>query len=303
MGWRKPVPAFIPTPPSSRPTSETSFTLASVFSGGNAGKGPAVAVEGPENSQPPMPNNWLHVVRSASQDLYGGGGPIHLTPGSGIPERQLFYAEFFRSASSMDDHRPPSSRPHYAAHRGATPRAFRPPTPPLRSARRPRSCAIPSMLERHTSLGGTYRMIYPDPPSLLMTAAPHQTLRHSPSLCMSETTRKPTSIKAKPSLQSLALSDEQTAVSSHADIGSWYLPDGDLGLVLGRDGEKMVPGGHESKGKPELPMHYIQPSKLRKTRRTQKQPSCTDMLWNAVVSAGRAIASLFKTDPVESSST
>ena len=54
MGWRKPVPAFIPTPPRSRPTSETSFTLASVFSGGNAGKGPAVAVGGPENSQPPV---------------------------------------------------------------------------------------------------------------------------------------------------------------------------------------------------------------------------------------------------------
>ena len=54
MGWRKPVPAFIPTPPSSRPTSETSFTLASVFSGGNAGKGPAVAVACPENSQPPV---------------------------------------------------------------------------------------------------------------------------------------------------------------------------------------------------------------------------------------------------------
>lgn len=130
-----------------------------------------------------------------------------------------------------------------------------------------------------------------------------QTLQQSPSLGMSENTRKPTSVKAKPSLQSLASSDEQTAVSSHVDIGSWYLPDGDLGLVLDQHGEKMIPGGQESKGKPELPMHYIQPSKLRKTRRTQKQRSCTDMLWNAVVSAGRTIASLFKTDPVESGST
>lgn len=54
MGWRKPVPAFIPTPPTSRPTSETSFTLASIVSGGNAGKGPTVAVAGPENSQVPV---------------------------------------------------------------------------------------------------------------------------------------------------------------------------------------------------------------------------------------------------------
>ena len=130
----------------------------------------------------------------------------------------------------------------------------------------------------------------------------HQTLRQSPSPCMSEGTRKPTSVKAKPSLQSLASSDEQTAVSSHVDIGSWYLPDGDLGLVLDRHGEKMVPGGQESKGKPELPMHYIQPSKLRKARRTQKERSCTEMLWNAMVSAGRAIASMFKTDPVGSGS-
>jgi len=37
MGWRKPVPIYVPTPPSSRPTSDT-FTPAPVFSGGGAGK-------------------------------------------------------------------------------------------------------------------------------------------------------------------------------------------------------------------------------------------------------------------------
>ena len=217
MGWRKPVPAFIPTPPTSRPTSETSFTLASIVSGGNAGKGPTVAVAGPENSQAPvsppfphlprvsaeseltsfqkMPDNWLHIVRSASQDIYGGSNHIHLTPGSGIPERQLFYAVCHCSCIGVSplfndpllgvfpecvfDGRPPPSlftaslccaqscypqgmRTFSRAVMGITyvfVQAFRPPTPPLRSARRPRSCAIPSMLERQTSLGGTYRMV------------------------------------------------------------------------------------------------------------------------------------------------
>ena len=134
----------------------------------------------------------------------------------------------------------------------------------------------------------------------------HQTLRHSPppSLCMSESTRKPTSINARPSLQSLA-SSGHTAVSSHVDIGSWYIPDDlrtewNLGIVLDRYNEKqMIAVGKEMKGKPELPMHYIPVSRLKK----QKQRSCTDMLWNVIASAGRSIASLFKTDPVESGST
>jgi hypothetical protein len=121
---------------------------------------------------------------------------------------------------------------------------------------------------------------------------------------MTESTRKPTSIKTKPSLQSLA-SSGHTAVSSHVDIGSWYIPDDlraewSLGVVLDRYNEKqMTAVGKETKGNSELPMHYIPVSRLKK----QKQRSCTDMLWNVMASAGRAIASLFKTDPVESGST
>jgi hypothetical protein len=42
MSWRKPVPAFIPTPPTSRPTSETWFTPAPVVSSGNVDKEPTV---------------------------------------------------------------------------------------------------------------------------------------------------------------------------------------------------------------------------------------------------------------------
>jgi hypothetical protein len=67
MGWRKPVPAYIPTPPTSRPTSETSFTLASVVSGGNTGKGPTVAVAGPETSQPPVSPPFLHLPRAGAE--------------------------------------------------------------------------------------------------------------------------------------------------------------------------------------------------------------------------------------------
>lgn len=114
---------------------------------------------------------------------------------------------------------------------------------------------------------------------------------------MSESTRKPTSIKTKPSLQSLA-SSGHTAVSSHVDIGSWYIPD-DVRTewLLDRyNGKQMTVVGKETKGDSELPMHYIPVSRLKK----QKQRSCTDMLWNAMASAGRAIACLFKTDPVES---
>jgi hypothetical protein len=148
--------------------------------------------------------------------------------------------------------------------------------------------------------------IYPDPPSLLMEAS-HQTLRHSPppSLCVSESTRKPTSMKTKPSLQSLT-SSGHTAVSSHVDIGSWYIPDDlrpewSMGVVLDRYNEKqMIPVGKEMKGNPGLPMHYVPVSKLKKKKKKQTQRSCTDMLWNTMASAGRAIASLFKSDPVES---
>jgi len=117
---------------------------------------------------------------------------------------------------------------------------------------------------------------------------------------MSESTHMPTSVKARPSLQSLTDSEGRTAASSHADadIGSWYLPNDlrgewNLGLTLDRHNEKqMVPVGKYVKGKPELPMHFIPASRLRKT---QKQRSCTDVLWNAMVSTGRAIASFFQT--------
>jgi len=56
----------------------------------------------------------------------------------------------------------------------------------------------------------------------------------------------------------------------------------------------MIPVGKETKGHPELPMHYIPASKLRKRKREEKERSCSDMLWNATVSAGRAVACLFK---------
>ena len=47
MAWRKPVPVYVPTPPSSRPTSDT-FTPGPVFSGGDAGK--EVSAEGSKDA-------------------------------------------------------------------------------------------------------------------------------------------------------------------------------------------------------------------------------------------------------------
>jgi hypothetical protein len=131
----------------------------------------------------------------------------------------------------------------------------------------------------------------------------YQTLRHSPlpSLCMSERTRLPVSVAHKPSFQSLTSSDDHTAVSSHWELGSWYLPD-DLqaewnqGLALGQgNGLKTVSGSNEATRQPELPMHYIPASRLRKT---QKERTC--WLWSTMTCIGRAISSLlFKTNGVE----
>lgn len=195
-------------------------------------------------------------------------------------------------------------------------KVYRPPTPPKRSVRRPNSCAVPSMLEVQTSLGSPYRMvryaphmdvswlntpmffqIFPDPPSLHMSNE-HRAPRHSPppSVCLSENTHVPASIRTKPSVQSLMSSEGHTAVSSHADTGSWYIhgyPQADVGR---QNEKKLAPGTKEVGGKSELPMHYIPASRLKKNK---KRRSCSDMLWGTIVSAGRGIASVFETDSVE----
>ena len=104
------------------------------------------------------------------------------------------------------------------------------------------------------------------------------------------------SVKTKRSLQSLTSSEGHTAVSSHADMGSWYIS-GYPEALDQLNAKKVPPGSIEVGGKSELPMHYIPASRLKKTR---KRRTCSDMLWGTIVSAGRAIASVFKTDSVES---
>lgn len=108
MGWRKPVPVFVPTPPHSRPTSGGLFTPASAVSGGDTGKQPPAGV--PEGGLPPvsplsphpsplvraegeltsfkMPDNWLSIVRSVSQGFYHDSTRFHLTARTTIPETQ-----------------------------------------------------------------------------------------------------------------------------------------------------------------------------------------------------------------------
>ena len=51
MGWRKPVPVFIPTPPVSRPTSDTIFTTTLVSAEGNESKSTAIGSPPPPVSQ------------------------------------------------------------------------------------------------------------------------------------------------------------------------------------------------------------------------------------------------------------
>lgn len=62
MGWRKPVPLFIPTPPVSRPTSDTIFSTTLVRVEGNEGKSAAAG-------SPPPPVCQLFISPAANPDL------------------------------------------------------------------------------------------------------------------------------------------------------------------------------------------------------------------------------------------
>lgn len=293
MGWRKPVPVFIPSPPVSRPTSDTIFTTASVSVEGYESK--SAAAGSPQRSPPPpMPDNWRNIIGNVTRDVRRDSSRFQRGAGSVIHEPEPAYAGLSWTASSTtDDHCPRSPRSRFVRE-SSLPRTFRPPTPPIPSARRPKSYAVPSQL----SPARPYRMIYPDPPSLIMKNS-SQTLRRcsAPSLCLSESTRLPPSVNTRPSVQSLtSSSDDHTAVSSHAGTGSWYLPNDlqaewDLGLALGLQNEKKaVFGSKEANEQTGLPMHHVPASKLRKTT---KQRSCSGMLWSAMTSFGRGIMSLF----------
>ncbi|KAI0269138.1 hypothetical protein BC834DRAFT_613816 [Gloeopeniophorella convolvens] len=318
MSWRKPVPTFIPSPPASRPASDTVFTLATSASDGSASR--HTRGQNSQSTVPPIPQNWRTIIGNATEEIKRE--PSHSECGVVAPPEPV-YNELIRTASMItEDWRPPSVRCH-SPRRAAMPKIYRPPTPPLPSARRPKSTAAPGAYDSLTSLGRSYRMvcrsatplaygphktlfrsqIYPDPPSLVMKDS-YQTLRRSsaPSLCLSDSTRLPTSVTTRPSVQSMTSSNEHTAVSSHADIGSWYLPDDlqaewELGLSLGLQNEKTQ--ARKSKGnlQPGLPMHYIPASRLKNS---QKQRSCPGMLWGAMSSFGQALASLFRSTPAES---
>lgn len=297
MGWRKPVPVFIPTPPVSRPTSDTIFSTTLVRAEGSEGKSAAAG-----SPPPPMPDNWRHVIGNVTRDVRRDSCRFQRGAGSVIHDPELVYVgRVSRSVSSTTyDHHTRSARTRFVLE--GSPQTYRPPTPPIPSVRRPISFAVPSQLESQPSLTRPYRMIYPDPPSIIMQDS-YQTLRHSsaPSLCLSESTRLPPSVIARPSVQSLSSSDDHTAVSSHAGIGSWYLPDDlqaewDLGLGL-QNGKMGFIGSKEANGKTDLPMHYVPASRLRKTKRR----TCSGMLWNAMTSFGRGVTSLFVWKPMDTS--
>ncbi|KAN0131464.1 hypothetical protein V8E53_010841 [Lactarius tabidus] len=294
MGWRKPVPVFIPTPPVSRPTSDTMFSTTLVREG-NESKSAAAG-----SPPPPMPDNWRNVIGNVTRDVRRDSCRFQRGAGSVFHEPGLVYVgRISRSVSSTaDDHHTRSARTRFVLE-GSLSKTYRPPTPPIPSVRRPMSFAVPSQLESQPSLTRPYRMIYPDPPSIIMQDS-YQTLRHSsaPSLCLSESTRLP-SVIARPSVHSSSSSDDHTAVSSHGGIGSWYLPDDlqaewDLGLGL-QNGKKGIFGSKEANGQTNLPMHYVPASRLRKTKRR----TCSGMLWNAVTSFGRGVVTLFVSKPMD----
>ncbi|KAH9062855.1 hypothetical protein EDB87DRAFT_1606278 [Lactarius vividus] len=320
MGWRKPVPVFIPSPPVSRPTSDTVFTAPSVSAEGDESISTVAGSSQHSPRPPPVPDNWRNVIRNVTHDVQRDSSRFQRGATSVIHEPEPAYVVshlaqsaglawplndsskgLSRTASSTtDDHRPRSRWVREAS----LPRTYRPPTPPIPSARRPKSYAVPSQLESQISLARPFRMIYPDPPSLVMKDS-YQTLRRcsAPSLYMSESTRLPPSVNTRPSVQSLTSSSSgHTAVSSHAGTGSWYLPNDlqaewDLGVALGlQDDKKPVVRSKEANGQTGLPMHYVPASRLRKTT---KRRSCSGMLWSAVTSFGRGIMSLFETKPMD----
>jgi hypothetical protein len=142
-----------------------------------------------------MPDDWLSMVRSFSQDFYHDSSRFRLAVGTATPERQPVYAVcqlcssgmnlatqrlFTRSSPGLCLRRWIITAPillghimcreaPYPGHVGRFPELFRvahflfkvyrPPTPPKRSVRRPNSCAVPSMLEAQSSLGSPYRMV------------------------------------------------------------------------------------------------------------------------------------------------
>jgi hypothetical protein len=142
-----------------------------------------------------MPDDWLSIVRSFSQDFYHDSSRFRLAVGTATPQRQPVYAVcqlcssgmnlatqrlFTRSSPGLCPRRwiivAPILLGHimcrevpYPGHVGRFPELFRvahflfkvyrPPTPPKRSVRRPNSCAVPSMLEAQSSLGSPYRMV------------------------------------------------------------------------------------------------------------------------------------------------
>jgi hypothetical protein len=139
--------------------------------------------------------------------------------------------------------------------------------------------------------------IFPDPPSLYMNTSHQAPRRPRPSsICISENTHVPASVRTRPSLQSLTSSEDHTVVSSHADIASWYILGYPQAGLDQQNEKKMAPGSKEVGGKSELPMHYIPASRLEKNK---KRRTCSDMLWGTIVSAGRGIASIFVRDSVE----
>jgi hypothetical protein len=142
-----------------------------------------------------MPDDWLSIVRSFSQDFYHDSSRFRLAVGTSIPERQPVYAvcQLCSSGKSLATQRlftrgspglclrqriinalillgPIMCREApYPGHvviflscLGLLTfffKVYRPPTPPKRSVRRPNSCAVPSMLEAQSSLGSPYRMV------------------------------------------------------------------------------------------------------------------------------------------------
>jgi len=298
MGWRKPVPVFIPTPPASRPTSDSIFSTTLVRAEGNESKSAAAG-----SPPPPMPDNWRNVIGNVTRGVRRDSSRFQRGAGSVIIHEPapVYVGRLSRTTSSTtDDHHTRSARTRFVLE-GSLPKTYRPPTPPIPSVR-PKSFAVPSRLESQTSLTRPYRMIYPDPPSLIMKDS-YQTLRRcsAPSLCLSESTRLPPSVITRPSVQSLSSSDDHTAVSSHAGIGSWYLPDDlqaewELGLGL-QNGKIGIIGSKEANGQTDLPMHYVPASRLRKTKRR----SCSGMLWNAMTFFGRGVVSLFVAKPMDTS--
>ncbi|KAI0045311.1 hypothetical protein FA95DRAFT_1521598 [Auriscalpium vulgare] len=141
-GWRKPVPQFIPSPPVSAgvldPPSEAGGRMS--LSGST------------QDDMPPLPQDWRQALDRAFRST--DSESVVQTGAGSLPEQMRETVSSPTTVQFLNDPYAKSSRSQLS-RKGSMP--YRPPTPPLPSASRPKSFTTPNAVEARPSL--PYRMV------------------------------------------------------------------------------------------------------------------------------------------------